>query len=78
LAPAWHITGPERGNIWWICGEDIQPTAPNWDFLQWFEDWLDGVMDWWTGSKRWIVTGHGIRSSNLVLDSMLRIWFYEF
>jgi hypothetical protein len=25
----------------------ITPTAPKRDFLQWFEDWLDGVREWW-------------------------------
>jgi len=45
----WHliVKGPETGNIWWICGEGIQPTAPKRSFLRWFEDWLDGVRDWW-------------------------------
>jgi hypothetical protein len=41
------VTGPERGNIWFKCGEGIQPTSPKRDFLRWFEDWLDGVRDWW-------------------------------
>lgn len=41
------ITGPERGNVWMVCGEGIQPTFPKRDFLRWFEDWLDGVRDWW-------------------------------
>jgi hypothetical protein len=41
------VTGPERGNVWMICGEGIQPTIPKRDFLQWYEDWLDGVEDWW-------------------------------
>lgn len=45
----WHliVTGPERGNVWMICGEGICPTDPKRDFLRWFEDWLDGVQDWW-------------------------------
>jgi hypothetical protein len=45
----WYVvvTGPERGNVWMICGEGTQPTAPKRDFLQWYEDWLDGVRDWW-------------------------------
>lgn len=40
----WHliITGPERGNVWMLCGEGIQPTCPKRDFLTWYEDWLDG------------------------------------
>lgn len=41
------ITGPDRGTVWWLCGEGIQPTSPKRDFLRWFEDWLDGVVDWW-------------------------------
>jgi hypothetical protein len=41
------VTGPERGNVWMISDEGIQPTAPKRDFLQWYEDWLDGVRDWW-------------------------------
>ena len=41
------VTGPERGNVWMICGEGMQPTAPKRDFLQWYEDWLDGVREWW-------------------------------
>jgi len=45
----WHVivTGPERGNVWMICGEGLQPTSPKRDFLQWYEDWLDGVREWW-------------------------------
>jgi len=40
----WHLitTGSERGNVWMISGEGIQPTCPKRDFLTWFEDWLDG------------------------------------
>ena len=41
------VTGPERGNVWMICGEGIQPTVPKRDFLQWYEEWLDGVREWW-------------------------------
>lgn len=46
----WYLilTGPERGNIWMISGEGITPTYPKGDFLRWFEDWVDGVRDWWT------------------------------
>jgi hypothetical protein len=49
----WHliITGPERGSVWFISGEGITPTSPRRDFLKWFEDWLDGVRDWWIDSK---------------------------
>ncbi len=41
------VTGPERGNVWMVCGEGMQPTSPKRDFLQWIEDWLDGTTDWW-------------------------------
>lgn len=45
----WHliVNGPERGNLWMLCGEGIQPTSPKRDFLNWYEDWLDGVTEWW-------------------------------
>lgn len=41
----WHliVTGPERGHMWWVCGEGIAPTDPKMDFLRWYEDWLDGA-----------------------------------
>lgn len=40
----WHlvVTGPDRGIPWMFCGEGIQPVCPKRDFLQWYEDWLDG------------------------------------
>lgn len=40
----WHliITGPERGNVWMISGEGVQPACPKRDFLTWYEDWLEG------------------------------------
>ncbi len=40
----WHliVTGPERGNVWMISGEGVQPACPKRDFLTWYEDWLDG------------------------------------
>src|SRR6266566_2542793 len=36
----WHliITGPERGNVWMIAFEGIQPACPKRDFLTWYED----------------------------------------
>jgi hypothetical protein len=34
------ITGPERGQIWMVCGEGATPLDPRRDFLGWFEDWL--------------------------------------
>lgn len=41
----WHliITGPERGIPWQFCEEGIQPVCPRRNFLQWYEDWLDGL-----------------------------------
>lgn len=46
----WHliVTGPDRGRVWLLSGEGIQPTTPKRDFMRWYEDWLDGVDDWWT------------------------------
>jgi hypothetical protein len=41
------VTGRERGNVWMICDVGIHPTKPKRDFLLWFEDWLDGVSNWW-------------------------------
>lgn len=40
----WHliVTGPDRGCPWMLAGEGIQPTAPKREFLDWYEDWLDG------------------------------------
>jgi SMI1 / KNR4 family (SUKH-1) len=50
----WHliVTGPERGNIWLITGEGMQPTSPKRDFLTWYSKWLDGLgwEDWWGGA----------------------------
>jgi hypothetical protein len=45
----WHliVTGSERGKVWQFTGEGITPTVPKRDFLRWYEDWLDGVTDWW-------------------------------
>ncbi len=45
----WHliVTGPERGRVWQFTEEGITPTQPRRDFLRWYEDWLDGVEDWW-------------------------------
>lgn len=37
------VTGPDRGIPWMICGEGIQPVCPKRSFLQWYEDWLDGL-----------------------------------
>ena len=41
----WHliITGPDRGILWQICGEGIQPVCPKRGFAQWYEDWLNGL-----------------------------------
>jgi hypothetical protein len=45
----WHliVLARERGNVWLFCGEGIQPTVPRRNFLRWYEDWLDGVENWW-------------------------------
>ncbi len=37
------VTGPDRGIPWMISGEGIQPVCPKRHFLQWYEDWLDGL-----------------------------------
>ena len=41
----WHliVTGPDRGVPWMLSGEGIQPVCPKRNFVQWFEDWLDGL-----------------------------------
>jgi hypothetical protein len=41
----WHliVSGPDCGIPWMISGEGIQPVCPKRDFLQWYEDWLDGL-----------------------------------
>jgi hypothetical protein len=41
----WHliVSGAERGVPWQLCGEGIQPVCPKRSFLQWYEDWLDGL-----------------------------------
>ncbi|HZN37118.1 MAG TPA: SMI1/KNR4 family protein, partial [Pirellulaceae bacterium] len=41
------ISGPERGNVWMLADVGMGPTVPKRDFLQWYEDWLDGVREWW-------------------------------
>jgi SMI1 / KNR4 family (SUKH-1) len=41
------VTGPQRGQMWHLTGEGIQPCAPPRDFLSWYEYWLDGHSDWW-------------------------------
>ena len=40
------VNGPERGNVWMVCGEGVLPTVPKRDFLTWYEDWLVGVDNW--------------------------------
>lgn len=41
----WHliVTGPDRVVPWMIAGEGIQPVCPKRNFIQWYEDWLDGL-----------------------------------
>jgi hypothetical protein len=41
------VSGPERGNVWLLADVGVTPTLPKRDFLQWYEDWLDGVENWW-------------------------------
>ncbi|MFT3786922.1 MAG: SMI1/KNR4 family protein [Tepidisphaeraceae bacterium] len=41
------VCGPERGNVWMLADVGITHTMPKRDFLQWYEDWLDGVSEWW-------------------------------
>lgn len=41
------VSGPERGNVWMLADVGITHTVPKRDFLQWYEDWLDGVREWW-------------------------------
>ena len=47
----WHliVTGVERGHVWQFSDIGITPTDPKRDFLGWYEGWLDGVTDWWSG-----------------------------
>ncbi|WP_435007559.1 SMI1/KNR4 family protein [Tundrisphaera lichenicola] len=44
----WHliINGPARGQVWLFDENGIAPTIPPRDFLQWYEDGLDGVSFW--------------------------------
>ena len=41
------VSGLERGNVWLLTEQGIIPTKPKRDFLRWYEDWLDGVENWW-------------------------------
>ena len=41
------VTGTERGQVWQICEQGVQPCAPKRAFLSWYEYWLDGGEDWW-------------------------------
>jgi hypothetical protein len=45
----WHlvVTGPERGQVWFLSDVGAQPCAPRRTFLSWYEHWLDGHDDWW-------------------------------
>jgi hypothetical protein len=42
----WHliITGRERGSVWQFGDVGLAPVRR--DFLRWYQDWLDGVTDW--------------------------------
>ena len=39
----WHlvITGPERGNMWFVYEDGLVPCKNYADFLSWYEVWLD-------------------------------------
>lgn len=37
------VSGPCRGTVWYADHLGVAPTKPKRDFLQWIEDWLDGV-----------------------------------
>lgn len=43
------VTGVARGHVWQFSDVGITPTDPGRDFLEWYENWLDGVTDWWSG-----------------------------
>jgi len=42
---SWHliVTGPQRGRMWWFADGGIAPFKGAGSFLDWFENWLDGV-----------------------------------
>ncbi len=44
----WYIivSGPQRGKIWMISGEGIQPLFPSRTFSEWYAAWLDGETEW--------------------------------
>ena len=41
----WHliVSGPERGTVWQLTGEGIQPLCPKRNFGEWVSDWLEGL-----------------------------------
>lgn len=39
------ITGPSKGQMWFICGEGMMPCNPRLEFLQWAKKWLNGEKD---------------------------------
>jgi hypothetical protein len=41
------VTGPERGQMWWVADVGVQPLAPRRTFGSWYEAWLDGDVEWW-------------------------------
>ena len=43
------INGKECGQMWSFTDVGIQPCAPKRSFLSWFEYWLDGNDDYFTG-----------------------------
>ena len=40
------VTGAQRGSVWQVGLECIQPLAPSLTFLDWYEYWLEGQNDW--------------------------------
>jgi hypothetical protein len=42
------VSGKERGQVWWLCGEGAQPCAPRRDFLSWLEYGLGGGDDYFS------------------------------
>ena len=45
------VTGPQRGQIWLRTDVGIIPCDPPRDFLGWYEYWLAGGTDWWSGDR---------------------------
>lgn len=39
------LSGPSKGQIWFICGEGMMPCNPRLTFFEWIKKWLDGKRD---------------------------------